>query len=174
MEIENSFYIGYISKTRGLKGELQLFFQFDDYKALDLDVLFLEVDKRLVPFFVESYKVHPNKTAFLFLEDIDHIDKSQPLVHKKVYLANDKMPERDPEDFRITDLKGYHVQDLSHGDLGAITEIHEYPQQHVAVIPYQGNELMFPLNEDFIIAIDRDTKSIEVSLPDGLLDVYLG
>lgn len=174
MEIDNSFYIGYISKTRGLKGELQLFFEFDDYKELDFDVLFLEIEKRLVPFFVESYKGQNNKTAFLFLEDIDHIDKSQPLVHKKAYLPNDQMPERDPDDFRITDLKGFHVHDRTHGDLGKITEIHEYPQQHVAVIPYRDSELMFPLNADLIIGIDRDAKAIDVDLPEGLIDVYLG
>lgn len=174
MEIDNSFYIGYISKTRGLKGELQLFFEFDDYKALDFDVLFLEIDRKLVPFFVESCKVQPNKTAFLFLEDVGHIDQSQPLVHKKAYLPNDKMPVRDPDDFRITDLKGYAVRDLTHGALGTISEIHEYPQQHIAVVPHRDTELMFPLNEDLITAIDRDEKTIEVDLPEGLLDVYLG
>ncbi|WP_316930702.1 hypothetical protein [Sphingobacterium sp. IITKGP-BTPF85] len=45
MTIEESFYIGYISKTRGLKGELQLFFEFEDYQDLDFDVLFAEVNK---------------------------------------------------------------------------------------------------------------------------------
>lgn len=173
METDNSFYIGYISKTRGLKGELQLFFEFDEYQALEFDVLFLEIDKKLVPFFVDSYKPQSNKTAFLFLEDIDHIDKSQPLVRKKAYLPISQMPERDPDDFRITDLKGFIVRDLNHGELGEITEIHEYPQQHIAVVPYQGNELMFPLNEDLILAIDQESNSIEVELPDGLLDVYL-
>lgn len=173
MEIEDSFYIGYISKTRGLKGELQLFFEFEDYKELELDVIFLEIDKRLVPFFIHSYKVQTNKTAFLFLEDVDHIDKAQPLVRKNVYLPNDKMPVRASDDFRITDLKGFTAHDVNYGELGEITEIHEYPQQHVAVVPYRGNEVMFPLNEDLIVAIDRDTKVIEVELPEGLLDVYL-
>lgn len=173
MEIDNSFYIGYISKTRGLKGELQLFFEFDDYEALEFNVLFLEVDKKLVPFFVESYKTHANNTAFLFLEDVDHIDKAQPLVRKKVYLPNTQLPQRDPDDFRLTDMKGFVVYDLTQGELGAISEIHEYPQQLVAVIPYQDTELMFPLNEDLITAIDREGRSLEVDLPDGLLDVYL-
>lgn len=173
MDIKDSFYIGYISKTRGLKGEVQLFFEFDDYKELELDVLFIELDRKLVPFFIDSIKIHPNKTAFIYLEDVDHIDKSKPLVHKKVYLPNEKMPERHPEDFRITDLKGFNVFDQTHGELGEIIEIHEYPQQFVAVVPYNGNEIMFPLNEDLIVAIDREEHELEVDLPEGLLDVYL-
>src|SRR5690606_18534242 len=97
MKLSESFYIGYISKTGGLKGEVQLFFEFEDYEALQLDVLFLEIDRNLVPFFVESLKIQSNHTAYLFLEDVDHIDKAQPLVRKKVYLPNDKLPERDAD-----------------------------------------------------------------------------
>lgn len=173
MDIKDCFYIGYISKTRGLKGEIQLFFEFEDYQELDLDVLFVEIDKKLVPYFVESDNTQSNSTAYLFLEDIDHIDKAQPLVRKKVYLPNNKRPERDPDDFRITDLKGFEVHDYKHGVLGQIIEIHEYPQQHIAVVPYQTKEIMFPLNEDIMDSIDVENKILEVSLPDGLVELYL-
>lgn len=172
MAFDGNFYIGYISKTRGLKGELQLFFEFEDYKELDPDVLFLEIDRKLVPFFLASYKLQPNQTAYLFLEDIDHIDKAKALVHKHVYLPDNKKPERHPDDFRMSDLKGYIVDDEKHGELGEITEVHEYPQQYVAVVSYKLNELMFPLNDQLIRVIDRENKRLQVSLPDGLVDVY--
>lgn len=173
MAFEGNFYIGYISKTRGLKGELQLFFEFDDYRELDPDVLFLEIDRKLVPFFITQYKQQQNSTAYLFLEDVDHIDKAQPLVRKKVYLPDSKKPERHPDDFRITDLKGFIVHDRQHGELGEIIEIHEYPQQYVAVVPYRFNELMFPLNDQIIRAVDQEHKRLDVDLPDGLIDVYV-
>lgn len=173
METKDCFYIGYISKTRGLKGEVQLFFEFEDYKELDLDVLFLEIDNRLVPFFVESSKMHPNRTAYLFFEDIDHIDKAQGLTQKKVYLPNDKLPERDPDDFRITDLKGFEVHDNEFGVLGPIKEIHEYPQQHVASVIFRDREILFPLNGETIDSIDVENSILEVTLPEGLIDLYL-
>jgi len=172
MAFKNNFYIGYISKTRGLKGELQLFFEFDDYQELELDVLFLDIDRKLVPFFVSQYKLHPNRTAYICLEDVDHIDKAQPLVRKQVYLPDSKMPERHPDEFRFTDLKGFVVHDKLHGELGEIIEIHEYPQQYVAVVPYRFNELMFPLNDQIIRSIDRAGQLLHVDLPDGLIDVY--
>ena len=40
MQKEEAFYIGYFTKTKGLKGEIQLYFEFDAYEELDLDVLF--------------------------------------------------------------------------------------------------------------------------------------
>lgn len=173
MEIKDCFYIGYISKTRGLKGEVQLFFEFEDYKELEIDVIFIEIDKKLVPYFVDQMKVLDNRTAFVFLEDVDHIDKAEVLTRKSVYLPLDRMPERDPDDFRITDLKGYQVHDQTHGELGEIIEIHEFPQQHIAVVPYKSKELMFPLIEDIMLKIDRENHILSVNLPDGLVDLYL-
>lgn len=173
MELKDSFYIGYISKTRGLKGEMQLFFEFDDYDALELDVLFLEMDRKLVPFFVDRLKLHANRTAYLFLEDIDHIEAAQSLIRKKVYLPNGKLPKRNPDDFRMSDLKGFMVYEVTQGQLGEIMEIHEYPQQLVASVNYEGNELLFPLNDELIVSVDRERGRLEVDLPEGLVDVYL-
>jgi 16S rRNA processing protein RimM len=172
MDVGDSFYIGYISKTRGLKGEMQLFFEFEDYETLELDTLFLEMDRKLVPFFVDSLKMQSNRTAYLFLADVSHIDDAKPLVRKKVYLPNSKKPERGPDDFRITDLKGFTVYDKTHGQLGEIVEVHQYPQQHVAAVMHKGKELMFPLTEQLIVSIDRKSNSLNVDLPDGLVDLY--
>lgn len=172
MEFEGHFYIGYISKTRGLKGEVQLFFEFDDYQELELDILFLQFNGKLVPYFADRVTVHPNSTAYVFFDDVDHIDKAKPLVRKQVYLPNDKLPERDPDDFRLTDLKGYTVTDKTHGTLGEITEVHQYPQQHVAAVMYKGNEVLFPLTDEWILAIDRENQLLDVDLPDGLIDLY--
>ncbi|GAA4515629.1 ribosome maturation factor RimM [Sphingobacterium thermophilum] len=172
MTVEEGFYIGYVSKTRGLKGEVQLYFEFDAYDELDLDVIFLEVNKKLVPYFVQSIKLHNNSTGYAFFEDIDHIDKAQPLVHRKMYLPKDKLPERDPDDFRYTDLIGFLVIDEQHGELGEITDVQEFPQQFVATVDIDGKELMFPLSEDLILDIDVEEEIIEVDLPEGLVDLY--
>lgn len=172
MTIDEGFYIGYISKTKGLKGEVQLFFEFEDYEELDLDVIFVEVNKKLVPYFVDHIKLQKNSTAYATFEDVDHIDKAQVLVRKKMYLPSDKMPERDPDDFRYTDLIGYMVVDEIEGELGEITNVQELPQQHIATVDMAGKDLMFPLSEDLILGIDAEEKMLEVGLPEGLVDLY--
>lgn len=172
MTIDEGFYIGYISKTRGLKGEVQLFFEFDDYEVLDLDIVFVEINKKLVPYFIDHIKLQKNSTAYAFFEDVDHIDKAQVLVRKKMYLPIDKMPIRDPDDFRYTDLVGYTVIDDIYGELGAITQVQELPQQHIATVDMQGTELMFPLSEDLILGIDSEERILDVELPEGLVDLY--
>ncbi len=170
---EEAFYIGYITKTKGLKGEVQMYFEFEAYEDLELDVLFVEMNGKMVPFFVDKHKLYPNSTALFYFEDIDHIDKAQPLVKKKVYLPLSKMPERGEDDFTYNDLKGYSVSDETHGQLGEIIEVNEYPQQFVATVLYQEKEILFPLNEDMIVEIDEEEKILYVDLPEGLLDLYL-
>lgn len=173
MKLEDSFYIGYITKTKGLKGEVQVFFEYPEPEDLDLDTIFLEINGKLVPYFVQTCVLQPNQTANIYLEDVDVIEKAEKLVRKKIYLPKTKMPERDPGEFLITDLKGFMVVDEHRGELGEIVEIHEYPQQYVAVVPHQFREILFPLNDDFIQEIDAEKGILKVSLPEGLIDLYL-
>ena len=173
MQKEEAFYIGYFTKTKGLKGEVQIYFEFEAYEDLDLDVLFVDMNGKMVPFFVASHKLYTNQTGLFFFDDIDHIDKAQALVKKKIYLPLSKMPERDEDELSYQDLEGYTAIDETQGELGEIIAVNEYPQQFVATVLYQEKEIMFPLNEDLIIEIDEENQTLLVDLPEGLLSVYL-
>lgn len=173
MNIEDCFYIGYITKTKGLKGEVQVYFEFDEPEDLTLDSVFAEINGKLVPFFVSVYKLQNNQTGNFYFDDIDTIEKAEALVRKKLYLSNNLKPVRDEDEFLITDLKGFIVHDAVAGELGEIIEIHEYPQQYVAVVPYKNKEIMFPLNDDLIVEIDEEKGILRVALPEGLIDLYL-
>jgi 16S rRNA processing protein RimM len=127
----------------------------------------------MVPFFVSTYKLYPNSTGLFYFDDIDHIDKAQALVKKKMYLPLTQMPERDEDDFTYQDLKGFIATDEKLGELGEIIEVNEYPQQFVATVHYKNRDVLFPLNEDFIVEIDDEENVLHLDLPEGLLDVYL-
>jgi 16S rRNA processing protein RimM len=173
MKAEDCFYVGYITKTKGLKGEVQVFFEYQDPEAIKFQSVFIELNGKLVPFFVSAYKLQPNNTGNFFFDDVDTIEKAEKLIRKKVYLNNSEKPQKDPDDFSYFDLKGFIVQDEHHGELGEIIEVHEYPQQYVAVVPYRFREIMFPLNDNTIQSIDEEQSILHVLLPDGLIDIYL-
>lgn len=84
-----------------------------------------------------------------------------------------KKPEREDDEFYYTDLKGFIAVDETLGELGEIIEVNEYPQQFVATVNYQNKEILFPLNEDFIVEIDDEENILTLDLPEGLLDIYL-
>jgi 16S rRNA processing protein RimM len=173
MTTEDYFRIGTVTKTRGLKGELQIYVDFDGLNDIDFTAVFFEVSGKLVPYFVSAIKYPMANTAYLFLEEVDHIDKAAILVKKDLYLPNKLKPVKNPDEFTLMDLKGFIAIDETHGELGEITDILEYPQQIIASVHYQNREVLFPLNTDFIKGIDMEGGEVYIDLPEGLLDVYL-
>jgi 16S rRNA processing protein RimM len=56
--------------------------------------------------------------------------------------------------------------------LGKVQEVIEQPHQLMVTILYQGNETYIPLHEESLKGVDHAKKQIQVSLPEGLLDLY--
>lgn len=169
---DDYFSIGYISKTRGLKGELQLYLEVDnpqDYKKMES--LFLEINQKPVPFFISKLLIQKN-IVYIYVEDIDHIDKAKSLVGKGAYVHTKNKPKNTNEDSHKA-LIGYLVHDEKLGALGLINAIQELPSQLIANMMYQNKEVLFPLNDQFVTSIDKKSKTIHVDLPDGLIELYL-
>lgn len=173
MKIQDCFRIGSVLKTKGLKGEMQLYIDFDGLEDVDFDAIFIEIAGKLAPFFVESIKYRSDNQAYLYLEDVDTVEKAAPLVKKDIYLPNKLKPKKKKKEFTLRDLKGFTAIDENEGELGEISDIHEYPQQLVATVTYKGCEVLFPLNEEIITGIDVVKEILHVDLPEGLLEIYL-
>ena len=173
MTTEDCFRIGSILKTKGLKGELNIYVDFDGLEGIDFKSIFVETAGKLVPYFVESIKYLQKNAAYLYLEDVDTIEKAAMLSKKDIYLPNKLKPKKKKAEFTLFDLKGFTAVDINEGVLGVIDDIQEYPQQIIAAVTYKGCEVLFPLNEDVIKGIDVVKGIVSVDLPDGLLDIYL-
>lgn len=174
MKIEDCFRIGSVLKTKGLKGEMQLYIDYDDADRIKITSLFLDMAGKLVPYFVESIKFNQKNMAYLYLEDIDTIEKAAMLVKKDIYMPNKAKFKKKKEEFGLKDLKGFTAVDVYEGELGEILDIHEFPQQLIAAVRYKDNEVLFPLNESIVKGIDLVKNIVTVDLPEGLLDIYLG
>jgi 16S rRNA processing protein RimM len=59
--------------------------------------------------------------------------------------------------------------DSENRDLGEIIDIIEMPQQLLAQLHYQNQEVLVPLAEDWILSINPRKKQIVMEIPDGLL-----
>ncbi len=173
MKSEEFVEVGYITKTHGLKGEVQVVFSYPEPQKLKFTAIFLDVNAKMVPYFVASFKLSQQSLGYFLFEDVNHIDKAQLLVKKKVFMPKNKMPKKKKEEFTFFDLEGFTAVDEQHGNLGEILTVREYPQQFLATINYREKEALFPLSEDFITGIDIESKTLNVNLPEGLLDVYL-
>jgi 16S rRNA processing protein RimM len=173
MTTEDCFRIGSILKPKGLKGELHIYVDFDGVENIKFNTVFVETAGKLVPYFVESIKYLQKNAAYLFLEDVNTIEKAATLAKKDIYLPNKLKPKKKEAEFTLFDLVGFTAIDDYEGELGKITDVQEYPQQILATVTYKNCEVLFPLNEEIIKGIDVVKEIVRVDLPEGLLDIYL-
>lgn len=89
------FKIGYISKQRGLRGEVEMVFTDDCFDTGSADYLVLDMDGILVPFFWEEYSFKNNETAILKFEEIDSEEQARKLVGHSVYYPKEHTAEAD-------------------------------------------------------------------------------
>ena len=172
MAFEKHFRIGSFSKTKGLKGELQVYVDFDGLDSIKFNAVFVDMAGKLVPYFVSSVK-YQNKGAYFILEDVDTVEKASKLLKKDIYLPEKLRPKKKKDEFTLNDLKGFTAVDEQEGVLGEILEVQELPQQYIATVNYKNTEILFPLNGATIKGIDLEGREVYVDLPEGLLDVYL-
>ena len=173
MTKDKCFYVGKIVKTHGLKGEVTLRIdneQFDDIEVLNY--FLLDVNEQLIPFFIEDIAYHSNK-AFVLFQDLKTLEAASQLVGRSAYLPLELLPEKTGNDFYSHEVVDYLVVDEVKGELGKVNEIIEYPTQSIIQIIRDGKEILIPIHDDIIKDVNRDEKKIYINAPSGLIDMYL-
>ena len=162
--------IGYISKTHGLKGHVIL--RLNELVNIDEDIksIFLDLNGSQVPYFVTECR--PNNTGYILkLETIDVVETSKKLIGKKAFALPDFILEQDES---LKEFIGYAIIDSKLGNIGNISDVDEKTDNAIIkVIHPSGVEIILPFNDDFIIEIDDDLKTIEFNAPEGLIEMYL-
>ncbi len=174
MTKEKCFYVGRIVKTHGIKGEVTLRIDNDDFDDIEeLNYFLLDLNDKLIPFFIENIGYHSNKSFILF-QDINTLEAASQLVGKAAYLPLDLLPEREGPDFYSHEVVDFVVVDDEKGELGKVKEIIEYPTQSLIQIIKDDKEILIPIHEDIVKNVDREGKKICIKAPSGLIDMYLG
>ena len=169
---EEVFKIGQFAKPHGIKGELSLLTQCDLFEETDEPYIVCEMDGILVPFFVEEYRYKSDSVMLLKLEDVNSDADARPFVNKEVFYPLDLVdPEALVGEMTWDNFMGYTVVDAHKGELGAITAVDESTINVLLQINHNGEELLIPAAEELITAVDHEARRLEVSLPDGLLDL---
>lgn len=173
MTKDKCFYVGRIVKTHGLKGEVTLRIDNDEFDEIEeLNYFLLDVSDNLIPFFVEDIAYHSNK-AFVLFQDLRTLEAASQLVGKSAYLPYDLLPERDGNDFYSHEVVDFIVVEEERGELGKVREIIEYPTQSLIQIMNDDKEILIPIHDDIIKDVDREEKKIFIKAPAGLIDMYL-
>lgn len=172
MNFESCYQLGYVLKTHGLKGELVLVIDADNPQEYsEMESVFVEVNKKLVPFFIDHIQLNADKAIIKF-EEVDSIDQAKSFKGARIFLPLDVLPELE-DGYYFHELIGFQVEDSKEGKLGIISGVFDAGSQDLIGMQYQEKEVLIPLTDEVVTKVDKKTKTIHTSLPDGLLDIYL-
>jgi 16S rRNA processing protein RimM len=139
----------------------------------NLESVFVELNKTLVPFFIESSSLHKEKFLRVRFEDIQTEEDADEIMGSEIYLPLSMLPQLEGTQFYFHEVIGFDVLDTKHGNIGKISAINDSGAQPLFEINKNGIELLIPLIDDFIIDLDRKNKTITLETPEGLVDLYL-
>jgi 16S rRNA processing protein RimM len=171
MTTESCYKIGFIMRPHGLKGEVTI--ALDAAIAEELagtEIIFVEVSERLTPFFVETLSLRGRK-AFLKFEEVNTREQAEDLSGSSLFLAKSSRPRADSGEFYDDEVIGFQVLDTALGHLGKIQAIVQAGPNKLLSIDNGGKEVLVPLNSPFIRRVNKGSKEITVTLPEGFLNI---
>jgi len=165
--------IGKLVSAFGLTGELVLKHALGKKTTFkEGEVLFIEQIKgSYLPYFIQSSKSKTKEETFVKLEGVDTREKALKLIQKNIWMQQNDFRKLVAKNSPLG-LLGYTLIDEGK-PIGKIDEVIEQPHQVLLQIKIQGKEALIPLHEETLVNIDHKKNEVHVTLPEGLLDIYL-
>lgn len=163
--------IGQIRKSYGYQGLIRV--SIDEIYEEDLfeqDFVFIGIDGYKVPFEIEA--VSEAKGLNLKLHGLDTPEDISRYHNLPLYLLKEDIKHAKrllEENQTLSGLGGMHLYDINQGFIGIIDRIEEYPQQLMAIIVQNDQEILIPLHPSLIDSIDTKNQKLMMNLPEGLL-----
>lgn len=157
--------IAKILKSNGIEGDVLIGLSGIDAEEIETtEPVFVEFDGLPVPFFIERLTPRGNTRAIVHLTDVDNLQDAEELVGREIFI------DAEEEDDDFEDFTGWTIMDGGRL-VGTATGLEDIPGNPcLCVAPASGSgEVLIPLHEDFIISADPETRTLTMSLPEGLI-----
>ena len=142
---EEVYKIGIFNKPHGIHGELSFTFTDDIFDRVEAEYL------------------------ICLLDGVDTAERARMFTNIEVYFPVKHAEEAGPGELSWDFFVGFRMEEVHHGTLGEVTDVDTSTINTLFVVDYQGEELLVPAQEEFIIDIDQKHKVITVDLPEGLI-----
>ncbi len=165
--MKESFNIGKIVNTHGVKGEVKVYPYTDDVtKFVDFDHLYVE-DQKIQ---IETVRIHKNMALVKF-KGYNNMDQVLPLMNKNVFIDRDEADDGG-EGHYIVDLIGCEIVDETGQLIGVLVDVLQNTSQDLYQIRRADNgaDFYLPVVDEFVRDIDLESRKITVQLIEGLME----
>lgn len=168
--------IGQFVKPHGINGEITATFPdgFSDEEICEFSCIITCEDGIFVPFFISSARPKSSQSLLLSIDGVSSEMEARHFAGKTIYVKRDEIAmdeDYDGEDGAYaSDYIGYTITDDEQGLIGEIADIDDSTENCLFIVRRtDGTEVLIPIAQEYITAIDTDTKTISMSLPIGLI-----
>ncbi len=174
MRKEDCFYLGKIAKKFSFKGEVLIFLDTDEPELYEnMESVFVEFNKNLVPFFIENSNLHKGDFLRVKFEDVDSEADADEIIGCEIYLPLNMLPKLEGNKFYFHEVIGFEIEDQRLGVFGKIVSINDTSAQPLFEVVNGSVEILVPMIDQFLVKIDREYKKVIMNLPEGLVEMYL-
>ena len=174
MKKQDCFYLGKIVSKFSFKGEVLVKLDTDDPQSYKkMESVFVDYNDNLVPYFIEKSSFHKSDLLRIKFEDISTEEDADDLLKADLYLPLLLLPKLEGNKFYYHEIIGFKIIDVNFGEVGSITSVNDSTSQALFEIDREGKQILVPINDDFIEQVNRDTNTIHIKAPDGLIELYL-
>lgn len=173
MKVDDCFELGIITKIHSFKGEVILFLDTDlPENYYNIEHLFLEINRQLVPFFIESKKVQKAQSLRIKFEGVNTEGDALSITNKKVFLPLTALPELNDDQFYYHEIIDFNITNSNNETVGNIIEVIDNSANRLVSVRINDKEALIPFNDNHILKIDKPNKTIQLDIPEGLLELY--
>mgnify|MGYP000967445885 CR=1 FL=1 len=174
MKIEDCFFLGKIVRKYSFHGELLIKLDTDQPELYEnLEAVFIDYRNTFIPFFIESSQLHKSDLLRVQFEDVHTEAEADSLLKSDVYLPLEFLPKLEGNKFYFHEVIGFNIEDVNFGEVGIIKGVNDSTAQALFEIEKDGKDILIPVNDQFIVKVDRIKKTIIVDTPEGLINLYL-
>ena len=174
MRKEDCFYLGKIAKKFSFKGEVLIYLDTDEPELYeDMESVFVDFNKNLIPFFIVSSNLHKNDFLRVKFEDVDDEAAADEIIGREVYLPISMLPKLEGNKFYFHEVIGFDIEDKRLGVFGKIVSVNDSSAQPLFEVVNGTVEILVPMIDQFLVKIDRENKKVIMDLPEGLVEIYL-
>tara|TARA_R110002012_G_scaffold263456_1_gene446225 strand:- start:60161 stop:60691 length:531 start_codon:yes stop_codon:yes gene_type:complete len=168
------FYLGKIVSKYSFKGEVLIKLDTDEPEEYEnLESVFISLGNNLVPFFIKKSSLHKSTLLRVRFEEIVNESDADRVMGSEIYLPLTLLPKLTGTKFYFHEIIGFTLLDSVHGDIGVVESVNDTTSQALFEVKKDGKELLIPINDQIITKVDRELKTIHVTTPEGLVDLYM-
>lgn len=162
--------VGVVVGIHGLRGDLKVRPLSGESTALDaVTDLFLQGPGTGTDAYRVERAARHKGYLLIRLAGIASAESAERLVGRNVLIARRALGELADDEYYWFELEGLRVIDRQLGELGTVDEIFTTPAHDILVVQGRCGEVLIPVVDTFIVAIDEDAGVMHVDLPEGLV-----